>query len=114
MLAMHLINEPDVLELLNAGRFAGEVDGYVMLEGADYLGHALFQVADGVTTVLDTGVEGTLPMDAIVRACVAAGQNRGAEQFTVNMAHPPLAKWWDVYCKGMQPPVPVEHIFGHC
>lgn len=115
MLHIQPIDEPDVIALLNAGRFDGEVDGYIMMEvGRDepvYLGHALFRVQDGVTTVLDTGVEDTPLLDGIVRACVAAGEARGAKQFAVNGEHPPLAAWWDVFCKGMTPPAPVEHIF---
>lgn len=114
MLAMKPIDEPDVIALLNDGRFEGPVEGYIMMEGAEYLGHALFRVEDGVTTVLDTGVEVFVNLDGIVRACVAAGQNRGAEQFAVWLEHPPLARWWDVFCKGMTPPAPVKHIFKMC
>lgn len=114
MLTMQPIDEPDVIALLNDGRFEGEVEGYIMMEGPAYLGHALFCVEDGVTTVLDTGVEEFVNLDGIVRACVAAGQNRGAQQFAVRQAHPPLAKWWDVFCKGMAPPAPVDHIFKMC
>lgn len=114
MLAMRPIDEPDVVALLNDGRFEGEIEGYIMMEGPTYLGHALFEVKDGVTTVLDTGVEESQNLDGIVRACVAAGENRGAKKFAVNMEHPPLAKWWDVFCKGITPPAPVDHIFELC
>lgn len=114
MLTMKPIDEQDVITLLNDGRFCGDVEGYIMMEGANYLGHALFIVENGVTTVLDTGVENTAHLDGIIRACVAAGDNRGVKQFAVNTNHPPLAKWWDVFCKGMQPPVSVDHIFTMC
>lgn len=114
MLAMRPIDEPDVVDLLNGGRFGGPVEGYIMMDGPEYKGHALFAVEDGVTTVLDSGVEDSALLDGIVRACVAAGQNRGAEQFAVNPAHPLLAKWWDVFCKGLEMPAPVTRIFGKC
>lgn len=114
MLSMQPIAEPDVVELLNDGRFEGDVEGYVMMDGEKYLGHALFLVEDGVTSVLDCGVEDMQMLDGIVRACVAAGEHRGAKLFCVNREQPRLEKWWDVFCKGMQPPAPVEHIFGKC
>lgn len=114
MLAMRPINEPDVVALLNDGRFSGEVEGYIMMDGPTYLGHALFCIQDGVTTVLDSGVEDTQNLDGIVRACIAAGDNRGAKSFAVNMEHAPLAKWWDVFCKDMQAPVGTDHLFTFC
>lgn len=114
MLAMRPIDEPDVVALLNDGRFEGAIEGYIMMEGPVYLGHALFKVEDGVTTVLDSGVEASPNLDGIVRACIAAGDNRGAKSFSVNKAHPPLEKWWDVFCKGLEGPVSVDHIFNLC
>ena len=114
MLAMHPIDEPDVIDLLNAGRFEGDVEGYILMEGPDYLGHALFRVESGITTVLDSGVENTQMLDGIIRACIAAGDNRGAKRFLVNQQHPPLQKWWQVFCKGLDGPAPVEHIFTFC
>ena len=114
MLAMRPIDEPDVIELLNDGRFTGDVEGYIMMDGPEYLGHALFVVADGVTTVLDTGVEDDAKLDGIVRACIASGENRHAEQFAVNKKHPPLARWWQVFCKEYEDVAPVDHIFTLC
>lgn len=114
MLAMRPIDEPDVIELLNNGRFEGAVEGYILMDGPTYLGHALFCVQDGVTTVLDTGVEDPQNLDGIVRACIAAGENRGNQKFWVNQEHPPLAKWWGTFCKGLDEPAPVSRIFKLC
>lgn len=114
MLAMRPIEEPDVVDLLNNGRFNGPVEGYILMDGPTYLGHALFRVENHITTVLDSDVQGNQQLDGIVRACIAAGENRGAKQFAVNRRHPPLAAWWQVFCKGLQPPVPVAHIFSLC
>lgn len=114
MLAMHLIDEPDVISLLNNNRFDGDIEGYILMDGPTYLGHALFKVEDGVTTVLDSGVENEAQLDGIIRACVASGENRFAEKFRVNQNHPPLAKWWQVFCKGLGEPAPVTHIFELC
>lgn len=114
MLAMRPIDEPDVIDLLNDGRFEGDVEGYIMMEGPTYLGHALFKVEDGVTTVLDSGVDNEQQLDGIVRACIASGENRGAQKFWVNREHPPLARWWQVFCKEFDAPAPVDHIFTFC
>lgn len=114
MLAMRPIDEPDVIELINNGRFTGDVEGYIMMDGPTYLGHALFTVKDGVTTVLDSDVKESVNLDGIVRACIAAGDNRGAKRFAVNEEHPPLAEWWQVFCKGLAAPVSVDHIFTFC
>lgn len=114
MLAMRPIDEPDVIALLNDGRFDGDVEGYIIMEGEAYLGHALFKVEDGVTTVLDSGVEESQNLDGVIRACVAAGENRGAKHFAVNQAHPPLAHWWGVFCKGLEGPAPTSQIFNLC
>ncbi|NLW79576.1 MAG: hypothetical protein GXY32_09235 [Ruminococcaceae bacterium] len=114
MLAMRPIDEPDVVDLLNDGRFDGEVEGYIMMDGPEYLGHALFKVEDGVTTVLDSGVEQNVMLDGIVRACIASGDNRGAKLFAVNLSHPPLAEWFRVFCKDKEQPVSVDHLFTFC
>lgn len=115
MLAMRPINEPDVVLLLNDGRFPEDlVEGYIMMDGPKYLGHALFMVQDGVTTVLDSGVEDTAQLDGIIRACIAAGDNRGAKNFAVNMEHPPLENWWNVFCKEVESPASVDHLFTFC
>ena len=114
MLMMRPIEEPEVVALLNDGRFCGEVEGYVVLEGSSYLGHALFSVEEEVATVLDTGVEEALNLDGVIRACVSAGERRGARCFAVNLDHPPLKNWWERNCKGLAAPVPMDHIFKSC
>ena len=114
MLSMRPIDEPDVIALLNDGRFNGPVEGYVMMDGPEYLGHALFWVENGKTTVLDTGVEDEPCLDGIVRACIAAGENRGAKEFSVNVAHPPLQKWWQVFCGTYADTAPTDHLFTFC
>ncbi len=58
MIAMRPIREYDVIDLLNNGRFEGEVEGYVVMDGPKYLGHMLYRVDGAVTQVLECGVEG--------------------------------------------------------
>lgn len=111
MLAMRPIDEPDVVALLNDGRFEGEIQGYIMMEGPNYLGYALFMVQGDVSTVLDSDVKESQNLDGIVRACIANGESHGAKHFAMNMQHPPLAQWWGIFCKGLEPPVHVTHIF---
>ena len=43
MIAMRPIREYDVIDLLNNGRFEGEVEGYVVMDGPKYLGHMLYR-----------------------------------------------------------------------
>ena len=84
MIAMRPIREYDVIDLLNNGRFEGEVEGYVVMDGPKYLGHMLYRVDGAVTQVLECGVEEKMFVDGAVRACVAAGENVGATSFRVN------------------------------
>ena len=114
MIAMRPIDEPDVLALLNGGRFPGEVQGYVVMEGPRYHGHMLYRVAQGVTEVLECGVDEKPLVDGAVRACIAAGQNAGADRFRVRMEDAGLAEWFRVFCKDVPAPVPVSHLFTAC
>ncbi|MFV0353187.1 MAG: hypothetical protein ACK5JF_12905 [Oscillospiraceae bacterium] len=114
MLAMRPIDEPDVIDLLNDGRFEGDIEGYIMMDGPTYLGHALFKVENGVTTVLDSSIQDHQQLDGIVRACIAAGDNREAKLFLVNKQQANLAKWWDVFCKEKEGPVETGHLFTFC
>ena len=80
MIAMRPIREYDVIDLLNNGRFEGEVEGYVVMDGPKYLGHMLYRVDGAVTQVLECGVEEKMFVDGAVRACVAAGENAGGRK----------------------------------
>lgn len=115
MIAMRPIREYDVIELLNAGRFAGDVEGYIVMDGPAYLGHMLYRVDGAVTQVLDCGVENTALVDGAVRACVAAGRHAGAAAFAVETADARLAEWRRVFF-GDAPdaPIPNEKLFGGC
>lgn len=115
MIAMRPIREYDVIELLNAGRFAGELEGYIVMDGPAYLGHMLYRVDGAVTRVLDCGVEDTALVDGAVRACVAAGGHAGASSFEVETADGRLARWRHVFF-GDAPdtPIPNERLFGAC
>lgn len=96
MIAMRPIREYDVIDLLNNGRFEGEVEGYVVMDGPKYLGHMLYRV------------------DGAVRACVAAGENAGATSFRVNGEDEKLAEWKNVFFPEAQGDVPNSSIFHTC
>ena len=49
MIAMRPIDQPAVLDEINAGRFSGPVEGYVVMDGPQYLGNFLYKVENGVT-----------------------------------------------------------------
>lgn len=114
MIAMRPIREYDVLALLNGGRFPDDTEGYVVMDGPSYLGHMLYRVDGGVTFVLECGVEQPPLIDGAVRACVAAGQNAGAQAFCVNGADARLAQWQAVFAPGAAQPVPNGTLFGGC
>ena len=77
MLAMHPIDEPEVIRYINRERFAGILRGYVMTEDDSYVGYALFKEEAGVITVLDSNIKEPVKLDGIVRACIATGENNG-------------------------------------
>ena len=105
MIAMRPIREYDVIDLLNNGRFEGEVEGYVVMDGPKYLGHMLYRVDGAVTQVLECGVEEKMFVDGAVRACVAAGENGEDEK---------LAEWKNVFFPEAQGDVPNGSIFHTC
>ncbi|MBD5103083.1 MAG: hypothetical protein HDT27_10455 [Subdoligranulum sp.] len=115
MIAMRPIREYDVIDLLNAGRFPGDVEGYIVMNGPEYLGHMLYRVDGAVTRVLDCDVENTALVDGAVRACVAAGEHAGASAFEVEAADARLAEWRRVFFGGEpETPIPNEKLFGGC
>lgn len=115
MIAMRPIREYDVIDLLNAGRFAGDIEGYIVMNGPEYLGHMLYRVDGAVTRVLDCGVENTALVDGAVRACVAAGEHAGASAFEVELSDARLAEWRGVFFgDAPKTPIPNERLFGGC
>ena len=98
MIAMRPIREYDVIDLLNNGRFEGEVEGYVVMDGPKYLGHMLYRVDGAVTQVLECGVEEKMFVDGAVRAC----------------EDEKLAEWKNVFFPEAQGDVPNGSIFHTC
>ncbi len=114
MLAIQPIREPDVTALLNAGRFEGEIEGYVVMEDERYHGYALYRLEGERADLLDSGIEDAAILDGALRACLAACENRGASRFCANMGHPPLAAWWQRHCTGQASPMPIAALWGAC
>ena len=114
MITMKPIAEPDVVALLAKGRFDGALEGYIMTDGAEYLGYCLFRLAGKVTEVLDAEAPDNMMLDGLVRAAVAKGENGGASSFSINREVPALCKWAQVFLPGEQEPVKNTKIFGNC
>ena len=114
MIAMRPILEQDVIDLLNNGRFADDVDGYVLMDGPEYLGYALYRVEGGCTMVLACETKTNALVDGAVRACVAAGENAGASSFCINRSDPALDEWASVFVHGAQSVTPNSELFRHC
>ncbi|WP_367926114.1 hypothetical protein [uncultured Ruthenibacterium sp.] len=114
MIAMRPILEQDVIDLLNNGRFEGDLDGYVVMEGPTYLGYILYRLDKTIVSVLDCGVENTACIDGAIRACLAAGENAGCTAFEINGEDEKLKKWRNIFCKNEPDPVPINKIFSLC
>lgn len=114
MIVMRPIREEAVIAELNANRFMGDVDGFVIMDGPKYLGHILYKLENNTTMVLDCGIIDTAVIDGAVRACVGAGENAGANCFTVNESDEKLCKWRNVFCKNDTNPISNEKIFHKC
>ena len=121
MLLVKYIDEPAVLDDLLAalpGDCAG-AEGFVVMDGPRYLGHMLFCAPApgeaGTAVVLDTSVgceAAPEALDLAVRACVAAGRQRGCEQFRANMENAALARWWRGRFGAADAPQPAQALLG--
>lgn len=113
MIAMRPIKEPEVIDALNADRFQGDIEGYVVMDGATYLGHILYKTENKITEILDADLQNNMLVDGAVRACVANGQFNGAISFIITSKAECLIKWKDVFCKS-DDAIPIEKLFGQC
>lgn len=111
---MRPILEQDVIDLLNNGRFDEDIDGYVIMNGPEYLGYALYRVDGECTSVLACETQSNALVDGAVRACVAAGENAGAARFRVNREDAALDAWARVFLHGAKETVENAELFHHC
>lgn len=114
MYTMKPIDEYDVLELLNNGRFEGELDGYILSDGKDLFGWSLFCVDGGVTSMLDVLAPSGQFLDGLIRASVAYGESRGATAFSLNMEVEDFAKYKNVFFENEGDIIPNDHLFTPC
>ncbi len=114
MYTMKPIDEYDVLDLLNNGRFEGEMEGYVLSDGADLFGWSLFRIDGDVTTMLDVLAPSGMFLDGLIRASVAYGEARGATAFTLNMEVEDFAKYKSVFFETEGDIIPNDHLFTPC
>ncbi len=114
MFTMKPIREYDIIELLNKGRFEGDLQGYILSDGADLFGYTLFIVDDDTITLLDSKTPDTRYLDGIIRASVAYGENQGAKFFSFNMEHNPFKKYKDVFFKDYSNKIEISILFSGC
>lgn len=112
MISMKPILAQEVITQLNENRFPGDLDGYIIMNGEEYLGYALYCVADKITTVLCCQANENALVDGVVRACIAAGEQEGATSFSVNMEEAGLKQWYSVFMKEAAMPVANEKLFS--
>lgn len=113
MIAMRPINEPEVINSINNGRFDAVLFGYVVMDGPNYLGHILYTINNETTVVLDASLNNNMLVDGAVRACVAAGEYKGAKNFIIKSDCKCLMEWRNVFCK-TENSVPNEKLFTKC
>ena len=111
---MKPVLESDVIELLNNGRFSGNIEAYIMADGKDMLGHSLFEIKGETTTLFDAKANDMRLLDGIIRASIAKGQSVGATGFAINEKSEQLSAWAAIFLKGMVPPYMNEQLFKSC
>ena len=118
MFTMKPIDEYDVIELLNNGRFEGDLYGYILSDGGDLFGYTLFKIEDNTTVMLDSKTpEGKFSgqyLDGIIRASIAYGEARGATAFTLNMEVADFVKYKNVFFEDEGEIIPNDHLFTPC
>lgn len=114
MFTIKPILEQDVIDLLNNGRYDGELEGYVLSDGADLFGWSLFRVDGRVTVLFDVLAPEFRYLDAIIRASVAYGESRGAVSFSLNTAVPDFAKYKQVFFENEPDVISNDKLFVPC
>ena len=114
MFTMKPIEEYDVIELLNNGRFEGDLYGYVLSDGGDLFGYTLFKIEDNTTVLLDSKTPASNYLDGIIRASIAYGEARGAEYFSFNLDHGPFAEYKRVFFNDYPNKMKTSVIFSGC
>jgi len=114
MYTMKPIEEYDVLELLNNGRFEGEMDGYILSDGADLFGWSLFRIDGDVTSMLDVLAPSGQFLDGLIRASVAYGEARGATGFSFNKDNEHFMKYKRIFFEEEGDVIPNDKLFVPC
>lgn len=114
MYTMKPIKEYDVIELLNNGRFDGDVQGYVLSDGADLFGYTLFTIEGDTTSLLDSKTPDTRLLDGIIRATVAFGEAQGAEYFSFNLKHEPFTEYKRIFFNDYDNKIENKTLFSGC
>lgn len=114
MISMKPVLEPDVIDLLNNGRFEGDVEAYVMSDGTAYFGHMLYKIENSTTLIIDTKLTDYALLDGIVRAVVAKGSMQGADCFEIISDEEHLLNYKAAFCKNYSGKVPNSVLMGGC
>lgn len=114
MYTMKPIQEYDVIELLNNGRFEGELQGYILSDGKDLFGWSLFRVDEDTTLMLDAKTPDTRFLDGIIRASVALGESQGAEYFAFNTDNESFKEYKRVFFDKEQGKIKNTLLFSGC
>lgn len=108
MFVIKPIEEPEIIDVLNKGRFQGEVQGYILSDGADLFGWSLFSLEKGITKVLDVLAPDMGVLDGLVRTSVSYGQERNCRFFSLNSDNPDLLEYKRVFFPDSDDIIPNE------
>ncbi len=114
MYAMKPIIEKDVIDLLNRGRFEGNMEGYVLSDGADLFGWSLFRIDGDITMMLDILSPGDQFLDGLIRASVAYGEARGATKFSFNKDNADFMRYKKVFFEKQGDVISNDLLFTPC
>lgn len=114
MYVMKPIQEYDVLDLLNNGRFEGEMEGYILSDGGDLFGWSLFRIDGDVTSMLDVNAPSGSFLDGLIRASVAYGEARGATSFWLNPEVADFVKYKEVFFENEDFTISNDKLFTPC
>ncbi len=114
MITIKPIEEQEIIDIFNRGRFEGDLDGVIVSDGTGCTGYSLYRLEDRLVRVLYAQTKDPTLLDGILRATVAIGQNAGAEGFWVEDSTPEMTDWRKKWCKEAQSPISFDVIFHTC
>ncbi|MDD3429978.1 MAG: hypothetical protein PHG02_08255 [Oscillospiraceae bacterium] len=114
MITIKPIMEQEIIDLINRGRFDGDVDGVCVTDGTTYMGNCLFKIENGIVLFLDTTIQDLALLDGAVRAAVDAGAREGTTGFDFNAECYQLTHYRSVFFESLSGVIENKKLLGGC